>query len=178
LTNTGGAFGWLQIELDRLLGELLGVPDEAVRSGVPQHPEIWPDVCGRYAFQPRIADLRNRLMLSRGVEVVVVGGRLVVRLLTPVPVPYRGLPLEPDDARDPDVFRLDLSRYGIAPIRVVFAREAGRPVTAAHTDLGGQPWSLVRRPDEGIGRRWLGMALGVVAAGVVVAARWRRQGNG
>jgi CubicO group peptidase (beta-lactamase class C family) len=178
LTNTGGAFGWLQTEVDRVLRELLGVPDEA-RSGVPQHPEIWPDLCGRYAFLPRIADLRNRLVLSGGVEVVVVGGRLVVRLLTPVPVPFRGLPLEPADEHDPDVFRLDLSRYGIAPIRVVFAREAGRRATAAHSDLGGQPWSLVRRPDAGIGRRWLGPALGVAAAaGLVAAARRRREGEG
>lgn len=178
LTNTGGAFGWLQIEVDRLLRELLGVPDEAP-SDVPQDPETWPDLCGRYVFLPRIADMRNRLMLSGGVQVVVVGGRLVVRLLTPVPVPLRGLPLEPDDQHDSDVFRLDPSRYGIAPIRVVFAREAGRPATAVHTDLGGQPWSLVRRPDAGIGRRWLGAALGVfAAAGVVAAARRRRQGEG
>ncbi|HEU4463521.1 MAG TPA: serine hydrolase domain-containing protein, partial [Gemmatimonadota bacterium] len=163
LTNVGGAFGWLQIELDRLLRELLGVSDEA-RTGVPQHPEIWPDLCGRYVFLPRIADLRNRLMLSGGVQVVVVGGRLVVRLLTPVPVPFRGLPLEPEDERDPDVFRLDLSPYGIAPIRLVFAREAGRPATAAHTDLGGQPWSLVRRPDAGIAGRWLRPALAAMTA--------------
>jgi CubicO group peptidase (beta-lactamase class C family) len=177
LTNTGGAFGWLQIELDRLLRELLRVSDEA--PSVPQHPEVWPDLCGRYMFPPRIADLRNRLMLSRGVEVVVVGGRLVVRLLTPVPVPFRGLPLEPDDEHDPDVFRLDLSRYGIAPIRVVFAREAGRRATAAHTDLGGQPWSLVRRPDAGIPRRWLGpTAAFLAAAGLVAAARRCREGAG
>jgi CubicO group peptidase (beta-lactamase class C family) len=178
LTNTGGAFGWLQIELDRQLRELLGVADGA-RSGMPQHPEIWPELCGRYAFLPRIADMRNRLLLSGGVQVVVVGGRLVVRLLTPVPIPFRGLPLEPDDERDPDVFRLDLSRYEIAPIRVVFAREAGRPATAVHTDLGGQPWSLVRRPAAGIGRHWLAPTLGVfAAAGVVAAARRRRQGEG
>jgi CubicO group peptidase (beta-lactamase class C family) len=178
LTNIGGAFGWLQIELDGLLRPLLGVPDEPP-GGVPQHPEIWPDLCGRYVFPPRIADLRNRLMLSGGVQVAVIGGRLVTRLLTPLPFPFRGLPLEPVDERDPDVFGLDLSRLGIAPIRVVFAREAGRPATAIHTDLGGQPWSLVRRPDAGIGRRWLGPALGVgAAAGVVAAARRRRPGEG
>jgi CubicO group peptidase (beta-lactamase class C family) len=179
LTNTGGAFGWLQIELDGLLRALLGGPDEAVPSGVPQHPEVWPDLCGRFVFQPRIADMRNRLILSGGVQVAVIGGRLVVRLLMPVPVPFGGLPLEPADERDPDVFRLDLSRYGIAPMKVVFAREAGRRATAAHTDLGGQPWSLVRRDDARIGRGWLGPALGIAAAaGVVAAARRRRRGEG
>jgi CubicO group peptidase (beta-lactamase class C family) len=177
LTNTGGAFGWLQIELERLLRELLAASED--RSGVPQHPEIWPDLCGRYVFLPRIADLRNRLILSGGVEVVVVGGRLVVRLLTPVPVPSRGLPLEPDDEHDADVFRLDLARHGIAPIRVVFARGTGRYATAAHTDLGGQPWSLVRRPDARIGRRWLGATLGAAAAaGAVAVARRRRESRG
>jgi CubicO group peptidase (beta-lactamase class C family) len=178
LTNTGGAFGWLQIELDRLLRELLGVSDEA-RSSVPQHPEIWPDLCGRYVFEPRIADLRNRLMLSGGVQVVVVGGRLVVRLLAPVPFPFRGLPLEPDDEHDPDVFRLDLSRYAIAPIRVVFARAASRPATAAHTDLGGQPWSLVRPADARIARRLLRPGLAAMTAvGVVATIRRRRRGGG
>lgn len=40
--------------------------------------------------------------------------KVVVRLDTPVPVPFRGLPLEPDDERDPCVFWLDLSRFGMA----------------------------------------------------------------
>ena len=168
LTNVGGAFGWLQIELDRLLRESLGVSDE-VRSALPHHPEIWPALCGRYVFLPRIADMRNRLMLSRGVEVVVVGGRLVVRLLTPFPVPFRGLSLESDDERDPDVFRLDMSALGMPSVRVVFDRPNGGRATAVHTDLGGQPWSLIRSPAAGVGRRWLMPALGAVAAAGVVA---------
>ena len=147
--GSSGAVSWLQIELDRLLRQLLGVSDEIVRRDVPHHPEIWADLCGRYVLPPRIGDLRGRLMLSGGAEVFVGGGRLMVRLLTPVPVPFRGLPLEPDDERDPCVFRLDLSRFGMAPLRVVFSREAGGRATAAHTDLVGQPWSLVRRPDAG-----------------------------
>jgi CubicO group peptidase (beta-lactamase class C family) len=174
--GSSGAFGWLQIELDHLLRHLLGVQDDVVRSDVPHHPEIWADLCGRYVFPPRIADLRVRLMLSGGAEVFVGGGRLTVRLLTPVPVPFRGLPLEPDDEHDPDVFRLDLSRFGMPSVRVVFSREAGGRVTAAHTDLGGQPLSLVRRHDAGSEPRWLRPMLGAVAAAGLMAGvrRWRR----
>ena len=97
---------------------------------------------------------------------------------TPVPVPFRGLPLEPDDERDPCVFRLDLSRFGMAPLRVVFSREAGGRATAAHTDLVGQPWSLVRRPDAGTERRWLRPALAAVAAAGLTAVVRRRRRRG
>ena len=91
-----GAVSWLQIELDRLLSQVLGISEETEPRHVPHRPEIWADLCGRYVLQPRIGDLRGRLMLSRGVEVFGGGGRLMVRLLIPVPVPFRGLPLEPD----------------------------------------------------------------------------------
>jgi hypothetical protein len=171
--GSAGAFGWLQIELHRLLRELLGLPDEAQRIDIPHRVEVWADLCGRYVFQPRISDLRVRLMLRGGVEVFVGGGRLRVRFLTPVPVPYSGLPLEPDGELDPDVFRLDPSRFGIAPVRVVFARGAEGRVTAVHTDLGGQPWSLVRLNDATT-QRWLRPAVGALAAVGVVAASRRR----
>ena len=95
-----------------MLRELLGVPEDALRGDIPHHPEVWAELCGRYVFPPRIADLRQRLMLGGGAEVFVRGGRLMVRLLTPVPALYRGLPLQPDDKTDPYVFRLDLSRSG------------------------------------------------------------------
>jgi CubicO group peptidase (beta-lactamase class C family) len=178
--GSSGAISWLQIELDHLLRQLLGLSDGLVRSDIPSHPEIWADLCGRYVFPPRIGDLRGRLMLSGGAEVFVGGGRLMVRLLTPVPVPFRGLPLEPDDERDPSVFRLDLTRFGMAPLRVVFSRAASGRATAAHTDLVGQPWSLVRRPDAGTHRRWLRPALAAVAAAgltAVVRGRRRREGR-
>ena len=173
-----GAFAWFQIELDGLLRHLLGVAPEAARSDIPLHPETWPDLCGRYGFLPRIGDLRNRLVLSGGAEVFVGGDRLKVRLLTPVPVPFAGLPLEPHDVHDPNVFRLDLSRFRMPPVRVVFSRDARGRVTAAHTDLGGQPWSLVRRHEAGPERRWLVPALGAIAAaGLLAALRPRRRRN-
>lgn len=115
-------------------------------------------------------------MLSRGVEVFVVGGRLSVRLLTPVPVPPGGLPLEPDDVRDPYVFRLDLSRFGMPPIRVAFAMGPQARATAAHTDLEGQPLSLVRS-DGNVGRRLV--RAGLAGFAVATAARSvRRRGSG
>lgn len=180
--GSSGAVSWLQIELDRLLRQLLGVSDEIVRSDIPHHPEIWADLCGRYVFQARIGDLRGRLMLNGGAEVFVGGGRLRVRLRIPVPVPFRGLPLDPDDAHDPDVFRFDLSRFGMASLRVVFSREAGGRATAAHIDLVGQPWSLVRRGHAGSERPWLKPALGAIVVTGLAAAirgrgRWKREAS-
>jgi hypothetical protein len=161
--------------------QLLGVSGDIEGCAAPHHPEVWADLCGRYILQPRIADLRGRLMLSGGVEVFVGGGRLRVRLLTPVPVPFRGLPLEPVDARDPDAYRLDLSRFEIPPLRLVFDREAGTRATALHTDLGGQPWSLIRPSDAGSERRWVRPVLGALAfAGWLAVLRRgrRREGRG
>jgi hypothetical protein len=177
ITNgSSRAFSWLQIELDRLLRQLLEIPGEADRTAIPHHPEVWAELCGRYVFPPRISDLRGRLMLSGGAEVFVGGGRLMVRLRTPVPVPCGGLPLEPDDEDDPYVFRLDSTRFGMPPVRVAFSRDVAGRVTAAHTDLGGQPWSLTRRRDAGSDRRWLSPMLGVVAAaGVITELRRRRR---
>ena len=61
-----GAFMWLETEFDELLRDLLGVPDEVVRTDIPHHPEIWAEVCGRYRLPPRISDLRGRLAVTRG----------------------------------------------------------------------------------------------------------------
>ena len=141
-----GAFLWLQTELTRLLRDLLGVPNEVVRTDIAHHPEIWTELCGRYRLPPRISDLRGRLAAPAGVEVLARGGHLVIRALTPVPGLYRGLPLHPDDEDDPYVFRLDLSELGMSSVRVVFGRDAASGTAAIHAeaDLGGL--SLIRRP--------------------------------
>jgi CubicO group peptidase (beta-lactamase class C family) len=180
ITNgSSGAFAWLAVELGRLVRELLGVPEDAVRSDVSHTPEVWAELCGRYVFPPRIADLRQRLMLGFGAEVRVGGGRLVVRLLTPVPALFRGLPLHPDDPTDPYVFRLDLSPFGVAPVRAVFGRVVDGRATEIHTDLGGQPWSLIRVPDAGTRRALLRPAVGALGAITVASAmRFVRQRRG
>ena len=66
---------WLPAEVGRLLRHLLGVPDDAIRTDVPHHPEIWGDLCGWYQLSARVTDTA-RLMLGAGAEVFVRGGRL------------------------------------------------------------------------------------------------------
>jgi len=179
MTNgSSGAFSWLQGELDVLLRSLLAMPDGAEHRELPHHPEIWSGLCGRYGLPPSAADLRQRVMLGAGVEVFVSGGRPMLRLLTPIPVLYRGLPLEPDDERDPYVFRLDTSRLGMAPPRVVFSQGPGGCVEALHTDLGGQPWSLIRRPKTDRWHRLLKMTLAALAAAGFTAVIRRRRPRG
>jgi hypothetical protein len=43
---------WLETELKRLLRDLLGVPDEVVRTDIAHHREIWTEICGRYRLPP------------------------------------------------------------------------------------------------------------------------------
>ncbi len=168
--GSSGAMSWLPIELGRLLRHLLAVP-EVERSDIPHHPEIWSEICGRYQLPPRVSDLRGRVMMGGGAEVFVSGGRPMVRVLTPLPALYRGLPLQPDDERDPYAFRLDLSRFGMPAVRVVFSRGGGPIATAVHTDLA--MLSLYRRPATSA---WGTRALGaLMLAATVVAARRRRR---
>jgi CubicO group peptidase (beta-lactamase class C family) len=141
-----GAMEWLPSELERLLGDLLGLPDEIVRPPVPHHPEVWGDLCGRYRLPARVSDLRGRLAMGGGIQVGVRGGLLMARVLAPIPALLRGFPLQPDDETDPHLFRVDLSGLGISAIRVVFRREAATGGRVAHTDLGRQPISFYEQP--------------------------------
>jgi CubicO group peptidase (beta-lactamase class C family) len=170
-----GAHTWLGTELDRVLRDQLGVPADAVRSDIPQHPEIWPELCGRYRLPPG-SDLRGRLAMGAGAEVLVRGGRLMVRVLTPVPVLFGGFPLRPADEQDPDLLALDLSRVGMPPVRVAFSRGDGVGVSAVHVDLPGQPLTLFRQGAMRSPRAWPMAALGglAVAASVAIGPRLRR----
>ncbi|HEU5203419.1 MAG TPA: serine hydrolase domain-containing protein [Candidatus Limnocylindrales bacterium] len=172
-TGAPGAHSWLPVEIDGLLRELLGLPasEEKPHGSFPQHPERWPDLCGRYALPPRISDLRGRLGLA-GVDVGVRGGRLTATIRTPIPGLSRTFELLPDDPDDPDVFRVDLRPLGVPMTRVVFARGPGRRPIAAYTDLLLQVFQKV--PAERRPRPWLGGALGALAvAAALRAARGR-----
>jgi CubicO group peptidase (beta-lactamase class C family) len=170
-TGAHQAMLWLPTETGRLVNRLVDAPIEAIRTDVPHRPEAWPDLCGRYALSGRLTDIRARLMTGFGADVLVGGDKLVLRLLTPIPSLLRGLELHPDSETDPDVFRVDLSRFGLPTARIVFSREPGVGATAMHLDIF--PMSLRRRPEPA--RRpatWQLAALSaVLATGATLVAR-------
>ena len=163
---------WLPVECAGLLRQLLGIPDDAIRTDIPQHPEAWGDLCGWYQLSAGLTDVRLRSFLGVGLEVFVRGRQLMVRMLSPVPALFRGFPLQPDDAADPDIFRIDMSNLGPFSMRVAFGREPGLGVTWANLDV--MPISLRKQPAKRNPRRWATgvlSGLGVAAAAVVVRRR-------
>jgi CubicO group peptidase (beta-lactamase class C family) len=171
-----GAATWLPIELGRLLNAVLGVPDEVVRTDLPQRPDLWEELCGWYALPgpPTLTDVRVRGFFGAGMEVLVRHGELVVRVLTPVPVLYRGFVLHPDDEQDPYLFRIDLSQYGMGSILVAFDRESDTGPMAIHLEAP-MPWSLHKQPSTTNPRRWAAGALGVAAASILGRKGVRRR---
>ena len=107
-------------------------------------------------------------MLGAGVEVTVRRGQLMVRTLSPIPALYRGFQLHPDDEEDPYVFRLDLSRYGLGTVRVVFSRDRSGATTRLHLD--GILLSAEKYPRSLNPRLWATGAVGVLAAASAVRA--------
>jgi hypothetical protein len=173
-----GALAWLGAEVSGLLGDVLAIPEEAIRTDVPHRPELWSDLCGWYGFRGSFRDVQRWFVL--GAEVFVRRGQLMLRALSPIPAANRGLPLHPDDERDPYVFRIDLSEVGLGTSRVVFSRAPGVGTTAVHLDLGFAPVSFDKQPATRNPRRWATGALGAVAAATVstVARRRRRPHQG
>jgi CubicO group peptidase (beta-lactamase class C family) len=153
---------WLMTESSGILRWLLGVPDDAIRTDVPQHPELWPEICGWYRLDAGLGDVRLRAMIGAGAEVFVRDGRLALRYLTPIPVMYRGFPLHPDDEDDPYAFRLDFSEFGIGTTRVVFGRDPGGGTMCLALEM--MPLSLRRQPAMTNPRLWATGALGALGA--------------
>lgn len=169
------AMFWLPAEVAGLLSELLGVPEDGIRTDVPQHPEMWGELCGWYPFSAPVTDMRARSMLGAGAEVFVRNGQLMIRVLSPIPAGYRGFVLHPDDEKDPDVFRVDASKLGLGTVRIVFTRGTAGTATRVHLDL--LPMSLQKRPSIENPRLWITGAAGalVVAASTVAAIRRGRK---
>ncbi|WP_345377523.1 serine hydrolase domain-containing protein [Pseudonocardia yuanmonensis] len=166
-TRNGGF--WLPVETTALFGRLLGVPDETSRTDVPQHPEVWPELCGWYLLPGPLTDVRARSMLGAGVEVLVRRGRLVFRCLGPVPALARGLPLRPDDPTDPYAFRVEVPAFDLT-LRVVFGPDPATGTMAVHLDV--MPLSALKQPAATNPRRW---ALGVAAFGATALALHRHR---
>jgi hypothetical protein len=167
---------WLPAEAGRLLSHLLGVPDDGIRNDVPQHPEVWGDLCGWYPLSAPLTDLRMRSMFGAGAEVLVRRGRLVLRALSPIPAVYRGFVLHPDDDKDPYVFRIDLSQFGIGTARVLFTPDTGGATTRVHLEL--MPISLQKQPAIKNPRWWATGAVGALGvAATATAVRRRRIGH-
>jgi CubicO group peptidase (beta-lactamase class C family) len=161
------AMHWLTPEVGGVLKQLLGVPDEVIRTDVPQHPEIWGDLCGWYKFSAHLTDPAS-FLIGAGVEVVIRRGQLMIRALSPIPALYSGFPLHPDDDNDPYVFRIDFSTFGIDTCRVIFSREPGVGTTAVHLDFG--PLSFQKQPAIKNPRLWATGALGALAVATAVTA--------
>jgi CubicO group peptidase (beta-lactamase class C family) len=148
--TAGGPF-WLPGEIGGLLEELVGIPHRRIRTDVPQHPEIWGELCGRYRVPGPVTDVRITAFLGAGLEVFVRGGRLRLRMLSPVPALARGFELRPDDDKDPYAFLVEFGDGGPSAIRVVFSRDpAGRTTGLA---LEMQPVWAAKQPAVLAGRR-------------------------
>ncbi len=169
--GASGAMTWLMAEAGGLLKQLLGVADEAIRTDVPQHPEIWAELCGWYPVSAQLTDNQARGIAGLGAEVFVRRGQLMLRALSPVPVVYRGFALHADDGKDPCVFRIDLARFGYGRPRIVFSRDPATGTTRIHTDF--VPLSLRKQPASQNPRPWITAALGGLAA-VTAAGAARR----
>ena len=144
------AASWLTGEMEQLLRELIGFPRERIRSDVPQRPEIWGELCGRYRPRAQRTDMQAWGILGAGAEVGVRRGQLILRTLSAIPALYRGLQLHPDDKEDPYVFRIDLSKYGLGTVRVVFSRDPSGTTTGVHLD--GLLLSAQKRSGRPLGR--------------------------
>ena len=148
-------------------------PFGAHRTDLPHHPELWGELCGWYGFRGSFRDVQRWFVL--GAEVFVRRGQLMFRALSPIPALNRGLALQPDDERDPYVFRMDLSGLGLGTVRVVFSREAGVGATAVHLEFAPALLSFDKQPATKNPRPWATGALGAVAAASTATAVRRRR---
>ena len=163
--GTHGGTGWLGTEVSTLVNRLLGVPNEVIRTNVPQRPEVWGDLSGWYYIPGPLTDVRLRAILGAGVAVFVRRGQLFIRILSPIPALYRGFPLHPDDETDPYAFRIDFSELGLGNVQVLFSR--GRETGAMAVHFGLMPLSAYRRPRSSNPRLWVEGAIALATTAVL-----------
>ena len=127
-SNTGGLDGRNATEplAATLLRRLLGLPANVLRTDIPPRPETWSEICGWYSPTPGpVTNLFPRALMGAGAEVIVEGGHLTLKPLTPIPAMRHGFRLYPDDPDDPWVFRSPLPRFRDRPPRGVRPRTQG-----------------------------------------------------
>ncbi len=175
LANTGGLDGRGAPEPlgAALVRQLLALPRDSIRTDIPPHPQTWSEICGWYGPDPGpVTNLFTRVFMGAGAEVTVRGGRLLLRPLTPIPAMRRGLPLYPDDDKDPYVFRADFAGLGKSSMPVVFSGfEAG--ATCPRLLLGGM--SFRKRPDILNPRPWIVTSSTVGAAALAIRHQTHRR---
>lgn len=150
------AMFWLQAETSRLLRRLIGAGPDIVPTDVPQRPDVWPELCGRYWVPGTFRDLRLRSIVGAGVQVRVRGGRLVLGTLNPVPTLFKGVELLPGSTEDPYCLRFDLTGLGLGTGGVVFDPDSSSGDTAMHLEL--MPLTAYRRSRRELRKRWSGGA--------------------
>src|SRR5215204_4765232 len=177
-SNTGGLDGrGVPTPLaTMLLHLLLGLSVDPIRIDIPPRPETWSEICGWYSpARGPVTNLFLRALMGAGAEVVVKGGHLMLKPLTPIPSMQRGCRLYPEDPDDPRVFRIYFPEFGMN-FRVVFG---GGPEDGSAARLLLDVMSFERRPDFSNPRPWAtgGLAVGTAALairGVVHHRRARR----
>lgn len=147
---------WMPVEFGRLLGDILAAAPAAVRTDVPEHPEVWGELAGWYRHPIPLTDVRSRMQFGAGLEVFVRGGELWIRFLNPIPALYRGMRLHPVSDHDPYLFATD--SFG----RVAFSRDASTGTVTLTLEL--MPIALQRQPDGTNPRRRALRAAGTAAA--------------
>jgi CubicO group peptidase (beta-lactamase class C family) len=170
-TGARDAKAWLGVEVSGLLRQVIGIPDDVIRTDVAQHPEVWRELCGWYAFRGSLRDVQRWFIA--GADVVARGGRLTLRPVTPIPALSRRFVLHPDDDSDPYVFRINLSGFGLGTSRVVFGRGPAADTMSIHLDIA--PMSFDRRSVASNPRVWGTGALGALAGASVAAAVHRHR---
>jgi CubicO group peptidase (beta-lactamase class C family) len=173
-TNTSVSFAPHDVA-EGTLRRLLGIPEPAEATGVPESPHLWPRLTGVYKPARGLnTNLRLWPVTGGEVHVVVKRGHLTVTAPSPVPQLRKGIRLHAADADDPWVFQ---ARIDDVVVPVVF--EPGPDGRAEAVRTGSARGGFVRlhrRPRATSLRLW-GRAAGAAAAaaGVAATVRWRRR---
>jgi hypothetical protein len=177
LTNTGrldGRGAALPLAT-ALLRRLLDLPDDAIRTDVPQHPKVWSEICGWYGPDPGpVTNLFIRAGFGAGIEVRVRRGHLLLQPMTPLPPMRSGFRLHPSDPEDPYVFRADFSAVGQGTLPIVFSDglDSERPMRLLVNGMSFEKRPNVRNP-----KLWLRGTLAGGAAALAVRRVLRRSAS-